>query len=302
MPDFKAEHKKIRLSLAEGKISKDLANYEAVKLNAWAKKLKSEWRASTSEMDVTSLIVAEDYKQLVESFKDDGLPDNEFRRECAKLLALCESINIKFPGPKTLVDDINISFIGGALLNEFAGDEYNVNSAQPQDTGAMPQDQGTPQDDLGGDVEDEYGDLDDEDEFNDEEDSEPYIIGSHSAGGFTVELWWVSSEESEFIIKQDGQQFDPRDGDVSTKMFMQYYQAAGFPPISDEEIINAVKGNIAHHERSAATGGQMNSTYYADAAARARQSLSPENIQKTITDYKLDTMAEYVEDKLYGGG
>lgn len=293
MPDFKEEYKNICRTLSEGKINADVANYETAKLNAWATKLKSQWRANAPELTITPLVIAVDYQQLVENHQSGRLSDGDFQRECSKLLALCESSHIKFPGSKELVDAINLAFISESLDGDLTHQQpATTEPTVPQHTGALPDDG----------FDDEYADLEDEDEFEFEyEDSEPYQIGVNQAGGYTVELWNVSSEETETIIKADGseEQFDIRDGGKGTQMFLQYYKAAGYPMWTDEEIIAIVKETLASYEKMYADSN--NYVGYQHSISNIKQSLQPENVAATIAEHRLDEMITYAEDQLYGG-
>ncbi len=289
MTDFREEYKRIRCILAEGKISDAEANYETAKLNAWASKVRSQWRAATPELTISSSTIEANYKQVVESFESGRMLKCDFQRECFKILALCESVHLKFPGPKALVDEINL-----ALISESLGDDLTHQQSEPQEpVPASTQDEGG--------FDDEYDELDDEDEFEEEyEDSEPYMISSLTFGGFTVELWNVNSEETETVITGPGseEQFDIRDGGKGTAMFLQYYKAAGYPVFTDEEIVANVKNHLANYRKMYADSG--NYIGYKHSIVNLEKSLQPENIAATIEETRLDEMLTYAEDQLYG--
>ncbi len=295
MPNFNDEYKKIRRRLAENKISKDLADYEAAKLNAWSSKLKSQWRASSPEINVTSLIVAEDYKQLVEHHEAGVLKDHDFLRECSKLLALCEAVKMQFPGPKTLVDDININFVSGALLSEFA-DEYDA--GQPQDPGmGQPQQPMQPQNpsiwDDGDGEGDEYDELEDEDEFGYEENDGPSEVGSVSAGGITLTMWTAASGSTYWVASDEQHEINSEDGDeLFDKFVMQYAKAASMPldEIAAEHRAE-LDERIAREKRDIASmpPGKVY-TYYSR--------MTPEDIDARVLSYVIGDILDIVSDEM----
>ena len=165
MIDFNDELQKIENRYRSTMISEEQAKYEVRKLHATAHKLHQEWKSNvfTSQWNKSDKdTIIEDCNTLQELYNEKGIRYHDFIRENAKIIALCEFYNFKFPGKQIVADDICINSM--SLLLE---------------------------DDLSS----EYEGLEDNDEFEDENEDEPQMESSIALpDGRSLERWIVSSE------------------------------------------------------------------------------------------------------------
>jgi hypothetical protein len=110
-------------------------------------------------------IVREDMRDLTELYKSGLLKKRYYIRDNMKILALCETLGIQFPGDRTIADRINIKYITEAIDD-------------PDDMPDSPE-------------EDDFDDLPDDEDFNDG-DELYYRFGD----GTEIILWNNASEQS----------------------------------------------------------------------------------------------------------
>lgn len=128
MIDLSYEMKKINKNLRDNIISESIAQYEILKLKCVAKKFDVPWEADISHAKSVEInLVTEDYNELNRLYESGMIKKKQYYADMLKILSLCESFGLIYPGGKDVADLINIRVLSENI------DELNYDDFPEED-------------------------------------------------------------------------------------------------------------------------------------------------------------------------